>query len=332
MSLDEMLLTNYFSILKKSHDEGEVDMSVLMNPQTFELEELYEQFLDFVMESAKSKVVEGTEDITDFDPDELTENLLKKENELFATAIKKALFYMFFKQTDDNAKTINYIYSHSIDDLSRDFRYSSKMGFEIFLEYLRYLVLSETGAINIEDEIKILKREPWIKKMSSHRGFFTINDMGRNVLGNVFDFLFTSYTDKDKIFNGIDNFFKNKTVDPAIKKFGPPIKSASELEAFKFVLMRIIVADAYLYMKALNIEEVTLEDGEDYSDILEELDLRISEGNYTLPSKKSLRYNLYCAFYELLKKDFLREYYSNIFFASEDPKTIGSINPLYFLD
>lgn len=332
MSLDEMLLTNYFSILKKSHDEGEVDMSVLMNPTVYELENLYEQFLDFIMESAKSKVIEGAEDTIDFDPDELTEKLLKKENELFATTIKKALFYMFFKPTDDNAQTISYIYSHSIDDLSRDFRFSSKMGFKIFLEYLRYLVLSEAGEINIEDEMGILKREPWIRKMSSHRGFFTINEMGRDVLGSIFDFLFASYVDKEKIFGEIDDFFKSKTLDPTIEKFGPPIQSEDELEAFKFVLMRIIVADSYLYLKALNYDEVALEDGEDYSDILDELEGRILEGNYTLPTKKSLRYNLYCAFYELLKKDFLREYYSNIFLANEDSKIIGSVNPLYFLD
>ncbi len=331
--LDENVLTSYFSMIKGLQNDGATSLSALLNPPLYIIENTFDFFMERVEMIAKKRCEERmATTYYPLDAEALEELYCKEENVLYANVTKDALFYMYHHPTAANTEIINYIASHSIEDISKEFRFQGDMYLKIFLEYLRYLVVASTKDLTKNDEIQIMKDHPWIKKLSTHRGFSTLNDLCRIVLEDIFDTLYDDFIDPKIIFKNLDNYFLKNTVDSSTRKFGPSISSLENLLAFKYAQTRLILADVYLYLKATSIYKES--EGEEFteSELLSIIEDKIDLEDFTLPSKKADRYKIYGLFFEFLKKSFLRDKYMHILTSNDEIKTLGSINPLYFLD
>lgn len=234
--------------------------------------------------------------------------------------IKKGIIYaMLSYPVGMREHLVNYVLRNSITNLALDFVNETDGAYLLFAAYIEYL--ENYGiSFNSNDEHDVMVKFPWINDIHKNKGYKTVNDFGRSVLEDLYYIGVESSLDEDEIGKLIDGYFSTSVFDEFIVKAAPPFAVNDASKAlFKKYQMRILLGDAYA-------RESMDDDG--ISEFLEE---KIEAGDFTLPTSRKERYQIYKDFIDEVGDSLRTTEYSNLLF-NDKVMTLGKVNPLFFLD
>lgn len=241
--------------------------------------------------------------------------------------------YFFLSQVDKNKDyldVINFLMSKSIGELTNYFEEKSLETFAIFYGYLGYIIDVQNGKITKSTLIRLKRTFPWIEDIKEYKGFSTINDKVRKVMSSIFDMLYDIGLDDKAIFYSLDDYFANPRPDYFLSRYAPEYaKDYFTVISFKKYIIRIMLSDVYLNLKAHEDEDDEYRSDEKLLDYIERA---IEQNDYRLPHDDEIRKELYLEAASCLRTDYDRHFLTSILVYNDEIKKLELANPLYFLD
>lgn len=320
-----------FGILKDSCSQNGILSTDFLTQET--LKKLFDVFENMISKKA--------EDINY--PNELPDGLdiemyyekatTRVKTETIRDKIQKSAFF-FLSQVNKNKDyigVINFLMSKSIGELTNYFEEISMETFAIFYGYLGYIIDVQNGQITKSTLIYLKRTFPWIEDLKEYKGFITINDKVRKVMSNIFDMLYDIGLDDKAILCSLDDYFANSQPnDFFLSRYAPEFTvDPSSVLTFKKYIVRIMLSDVYLNLKAYEDED------DEYSSdgrLLDYIERAIEQNDYRLPHDAEIRKELYIEAISCLRTDYDRQFLTSILTFNDEIKKLALANPLYFLD
>ena len=203
------------------------------------------------------------------------------------------------------------------------------------------IIYKQNKNINIDIETINNNKELFNKLMPTSK-IDNINNIYRNI---IMDYL-SKFDDKKNEYILEQILITNNYDNDLLDNY----KDINDIKLFKYILLKIILSDTYLYLKSLEYEELLdeeinniknefyNEDNELIEGLLDKIDTEIINfienlNKIKLPNSNRLRYNLYNKF--IIYNKFINSHnydLDNIKENEESIKTLKKINPIYFLD
>jgi hypothetical protein len=282
------------------------------------------------------------EDITEEEAEDYINNVKK---DLHHDVIRKALLYCLLYPSKNAELYVNRILTSDFNNVLLEFEDNECFVKETLLYYTRYILQRYFNKITDEQIHLTEDRYYWIRDLYSRKGFDTLNDLARKVLIDIDEALLDVCAQKEEYDKTFDTYFSDVEDTYFLYQVFPSIKK-DEIEGFKKYQMRIVVADAYLYLKEKAIATQMRDDGDSEYEFSEEdiiteeerkllglIEQYILEGNTTILDNSRIRHKLLSYFMEYNDvQSFYRDIHHQMMQMTDDIKTLKMINPIYFMD
>ena len=251
---------------------------------------------------------------------------------IISDLVRKALYHVVSNYDESYDDLINAIKLRPISYIVQEFEEESCLAYCIFAKYMQYVVDWFYGFYDYTREVSIEEKHPWIGELEENKGFESINDKARNVFDDIVIRARLQGANLNDLYTVFDKYFRDSRSEMSLEKYASEFTSSKEdIMNFKSFQVRIMLVDVYSLLKIESIEKCGKSLEIEFA-ILEELERKICEEDYTLPGDKDFRHAIYMKFYHsLINKDLLKVLPE--FVDDEDfVKVIKPVNPLFFLD
>lgn len=274
------------------------------------IEDVYDTFMDRLNDRAMENIISDLEKIDlDMDNVEIIDGEVKEEeNHIVGSIIQKALIYALLHLSSNKITLINTVLANSTCDLEEEFREKTELAFDIFEEYLNYLIDFSLGIITPKVESSLFIKYPWLATIKESKGFITINDLARDCLEEMYITFVEAGASEEEIFALFDKYFMSREPDYMASKYAQALSSEKNfIERFKIYQARLILADAYLYLKTIDLAalEDTLSETEKLS--LGLIEFKIDRKSFVLPADKEIRHGIYRIYINTICEDYFRK-------------------------
>lgn len=248
-------------------------------------------------------------------------------SEIVRKACLEILWEIKHGRTDD-VKLINYVLRTDIDTLITEFLYESSVAHEIVKSYVVFIIMRFKHRLSSKKELEsINKRNPWLDQIVENRGFETLNDKARKILGCLYE-MSSEKEDKDSDWEIIDEYFSSDKLDNLVKEDAPEFFCSNRSSwQFKLYQLRLMYADVYATL------EFARKNDEDFSDyeMLKEIEEVISGQLYLMPEEREKRFKFYKVYFSSMY-DLIVPEIRDSFDRTSSAKIIKMANPLFYLD
>ncbi len=323
------LLFHGFDYHNDSALKNKPSRGILLDAKPEMLEALFTWFMRYL-----NKQISEIDKLSNDSKDDLMNIPLDeiKTREIIVGITKKALIYMFSTRDETYDELITEIKNSSINKLVETFYDNSYISYCILKEYLNYLVECFHGVIGYSKVSIIEEDNPWIVELEKNKGFDSLNDKARAVLEDMYEVAIMDDFEGGGFFRILDYYFDTSESEMVLEKYAIEFTHRTDdIKKFKRYQIRIMFADVYKSLKACSFGEYG-ESARKRLAILEDVEGKIFNEDYTLPEDKVIRYDFYRQFYIALKEKTMWDAQTRILEENDCVKILKPVNPLYFLD
>jgi len=249
-------------------------------------------------------------------------------------AIQGACIYALATQDKIYEHFINEILETDINTTASKVKSHSSFSDETM--YLYYKYLKERVSNPNFDEIMmfVFEDHDWLSNLDNYKGYTTINDLLRDVLSEICYDHNNSEFITDKCTKELDLYFTTKKHDFYLQERFPQVLDQKTIEAYKKYQLKLMMADAYTFLKYASIKESEYPLCEEEVEILEELEKAFSTQNFKVFTNFEKRRFLYNEFWVNINDNYINVRRNPIRYLIQidEAKTLKKANPIYFLE
>lgn len=345
----EMLIVDrYRELVKKSLNTEKLKTDDLLNPSDEVVKQIIEFVIDIIDDESKFAADSSMADsIFDKDSSEYEEEYSyfysNTYYDYFIDVFRYYIVYNLIYPSENGYRYINLISQNNVGSLIDVLDTNVKLRNELVFGYVKYLVCKAEMIISEKQVDEVWSRNDFIEYLDVNKGYITLNDIARKVLSDLLNDAKAMYSEEQtyKIF---DDFLNSSTKDIYLIQNGIDVSNVDYVRKLKNYFKRIILADAYSYLKA---ELQLIEEGNATSELgnFEEVSLNctkaadyiedvVQDENYDLPGDENLKGIIYHYFFvNLGDLDIaIRNSIDNDNLNPDESKVLRLLNPISDLD
>lgn len=249
-------------------------------------------------------------------------------------AVQGACVYALATQDECYYDFIHEILDTDIDTTVCKIKGNSPFADEALFLYYRYLKERITNP-NFDDIMMFVYDDhDWLVRLENYKGFTTINDLLRDVLVEICFDHNTGEFITDKGTQELDLYFTSKKHDFYLQERFGTILDEKTIQAYKNYQLKLIMSDAYTFLKYASLKENEYPLYAEEEEILEDLESALLEQNFQAFTDFQKRRFVYNEFWVNANDDYINARRNPIRFLIENDevKTLKMGNPIYFLE